>query len=443
MGGGGRHCNAARLCDVFGGQPGVKRTIDAATAPERGAARPAPTWLSASACLITSGRLITSARLITSGCLIVAGCIASGCLMTTPVMAQSAAPPAASAGVPVSVAQAARQDVPILLPGLGLVQPFNSVQLRPRVDGTLTQVPVSEGQEVKQGDLLAIIDPRPYQAVLDAAAAKKQQDEAMLASAQADVTRYTALTKEQFSSHQKLEVVQALAKQLTAAIAGDEAQVEAAQLNLSFCYITAPFDGRVGLRTVDPGNQVRAAEATSVMTLAQLHPISVTFALAQDHLPTIADAMANGALPVTARSSDEKTELDRGTLLTVDNAIDSTTGTIKLKATFPNPRNRLWPGQFVNVKLQVGIDKNALTVPTAAVQHGPDGVYVYAVKPDGTVDRRPVKLLRDDGVLAVLAGGLDEGQQVVTDGQSRLQAGSHVAINDKTKTASSQAGPGS
>jgi multidrug efflux system membrane fusion protein len=369
--------------------------------------------------------------------------LASSCLFAAPVLAQSAAPAGASAGVPVSVAQVARQDVPILLPGLGLVQPFNAVQLRPRVDGTLMKVPVSEGQEVKQGDVLAVIDPRPYQAVLDAAVAKKQQDEAMLASAQSDVTRYTALTKDQFSSRQKMETVQALAKQLTAAIGGDQAQIDAAQLNLSFCYITAPFDGRVGLRLVDPGNQVRSAESTSVMTLAQLHPISVTFALAQDYLPAIADAMTRGELPVVASSSDQKTELDRGTLLTIDNAIDSATGTIKLKATFPNPNNRLWPGQFVNVKLQVGTDKDALTVPSAAVQHGPDGVYVYAVKPDSTVGRQPVRLVRDDGTLAVLAGGVNEGQQVVTDGQSRLQAGSHVAINDKSKTASSQARPGS
>jgi membrane fusion protein, multidrug efflux system len=317
------------------------------------------------------------------------------------------------------------------------------VQLRPRVDGTLTEVPVSEGQDVKQGDVLAVIDPRPYQAILDAAAAKKGQDEAMLASAQSDVVRYTALTKEQFSSRQKMESVEALAKQLGAAIAGDEAQIEAAQLNLSFCYITAPFDGRVGLRNIDPGNQVRAAEATSVMTLSQLHPISVTFSLAQDYLPSIADAMAKGPLTAVALSSDGKSELDRGTLLTVDNAIDSSTGTIKLKATFPNDHNRLWPGQFVNIQLQTGIDRNVVTVPSASVQRGPDGQYVYAVKPDGTVGRQPVKLTRDNGTIAVLASGLDEGQQVVTDGQSRLQAGSRIAINDTTKTASSQAKPGS
>lgn len=364
-----------------------------------------------------------------------------------PAHAQSPAPAGTAApaqpGVPVTAAPAMRQDVPILLRGLGSVQAYNAVQLRPRVDGTLTKVPVSEGQEVKQGELLAIIDPRPYQAILDSALAKKQQDEAMLSSAQADLMRYTALTKDEVASRQKLETVQALAKQLRAAIIGDEAQVEAAQLNLSFCYITAPFDGRVGLRLVDPGNQVRSAEATAVMTLAQLHPISVTFALAQDTLPAIADAMAKGALPVIAYSSDDKTELDRGTLLTLDNAIDPTTGTIKLKATFPNPRNRLWPGQFVNVRLLIGTDRNALTVPSAAVQHGPSDLYVYAIKPDSTVVRQVVQMLRDDGTTAVISGGLEDGTKVVTDGQSRLQSGSRVAINDPTKTASSQARPGS
>lgn len=358
--------------------------------------------------------------------------------------ASPATPPASGpTGVPVSVAPVQRKDVPIWLRGLGLVQAFNAVQLRSRVDGTLTQVPVTEGQEVKQGDLLAVIDPRPYQAALDAALAKKQQDEAQIATAQSDLARYTTLAKEEVASRQKLEVVAALTKQLRAAIVGDEAQIEAAQLNLSFCYITAPFDGRVGLRTVDPGNLVRAAEATSIMTVAQLRPISVTFALPQDNLPAIAEAMANGKLPVLASSSDDKAELDRGTLLTVDNAIDPATGTIKVKATFPNPQNKLWPGQFVNVRLLIGTDKGVLTVPTAAVQHGPGNLYVYAIKPDGVVARQIVRQLRDDGTVAVLADGVEEGQQVVTDGQSRLQAGSRVAINTTTKSASSQAKPGS
>jgi multidrug efflux system membrane fusion protein len=359
--------------------------------------------------------------------------------LAPPADAQQAAPGGA---VPVTVAEAMRQDVPIWLRGLGSVQALNAVQLRPRVDGTLIQVPVVEGQDVKQGDLLAVIDPRPFQAVLDAAAARKTQDEAQLASARADLARYTALTKLEVASRQKLEEVTALSKQLGATIAGDDAQIAAARLNLSFCYITAPFDGRVGLRMVDPGNQVRASEATAIMTLAQLRPIALTFALAQDALPAIAEAMAAGALPVEASAGDGKTVLDRGTLLTIDNAIDPTTGTIKIKATFPNAGNRLWPGQFVNVRLLVGTDKAALTVPSAAVMHGPSELYVFVVTPDNTVERRPVRMVREDAGLSVLAGGLEPGQKVVIDGQSRLQDGSHVVISQPTKTASSQARPG-
>lgn len=351
----------------------------------------------------------------------------------TPAAAQ--APPAAPSaprpspiGVPVSVATATRQNVPIWIRALGSVQAFYAVQLRSRVDGTLTEVPVTEGQEVRKGDVLAVIDPRPYQAALDAALAKKAQDEAQLSTASADVTRYTALAKEEVASRQKLEVVMALAKQLRAAIVGDDAQIEAAQLNLSYCYITAPFDGRVGLRTVDPGNLVRAAEGTPIMTLAQLKPISVTFAVPQDNLPALAAAMARGKPEVVARSSDEKAELDKGTLLTVDNAIDAATGTIRAKATFPNPDNRLWPGQFVNVRVLVGTDENVLTVPSPAVQHGPNGLYVYVVKPDDTVARETVEMARDDGETAIIARGVEEGQRVVVDGQSRLQSGTRVAI---------------
>lgn len=407
------------------GQASVNRGSEAQRAPRWGAAA------------LAAGKVVPG--------VLVAALSLSATLALSPAAAQTPAPSggSTSAGVPVSAADVVRKDVPVVLRGLGSVQAFNAVQIRPRVDGTLMKVPVAEGQEVKQGELLAVIDPRPYQATLDAAMAKKDQDEAQLASAQSDLARYTALAKEEVASRQKLETVMAVAKQLKAAITGDDAQIEAAKLNLSFCYILAPFDGRVGLRLLDPGNLVRSAEATAIMTLAQLRPISVTFALAQDTLPGISEAMARGALPVIAISSDEKTELDRGTLLTVDNSIDPATGTIKLKATFPNPKNRLWPGQFVNVHLQTGIDKGALTVPSAAVLHGPSELYVYAIKPDSTVARQQVKLIRDDGTVALLGGGVEEGQKVVIAGQSRLDAGVRVAIKDSGKTASSQAGPGS
>ena len=347
-----------------------------------------------------------------------------------PAAAQSAASPP---GVPISIGKVTRQDVPIWLRGLGTVQAFYSVQLRPKVDGTLVQVPVTEGQKVKQGDLLAVIDPRPYQAALDAAAAKKGQDQAQLANAQADLSRYAALARQDFASRQQLETQQALVKQFTAAIAGDDAQIEAAQLNLSYSYIQAPFQGRVGLRTVDPGNFVRSAEATSLMPLSQVQPIAVIFTLPQDMLGKIIDAMAAGTPQVLAYASDDKTELDRGTLLTIDNSIDSTTGTIRLKATFPNLQDRLWPGQFVNARLLVGIDKGALTVPSPAVQRGPNGLYVYTVTPDSTVVRVAVEVAHDDGTTAEVVGELQEGQIVVTGGHSRLQSGTHVAVNQETK----------
>jgi membrane fusion protein, multidrug efflux system len=345
--------------------------------------------------------------------------------------------------VPVSVAKVERQDVPLWLRGLGSVQALNTVQVRTRVDGTLQEVAVAEGQEVKKGDLLAIIDPRPYRAQLDAALARRKQDQATLENARAELARYTTLAQSEAASRQKLDAVRMLVNHTAAAIAADDALVAAAELNLAFCYITAPFDGRVGLRSVDPGNVVRAAEATSLFTLSQLHPIAATFTLPQDSLPMVQVAMAGGKLPVAAYASDDKTLLDQGTLVTVDNAIDAGTGTIRLKASFPNADNRLWPGQFVSVRVLVANDTGALTVPTAAVQHGPTSQFVFVVKPDQTVAKQDVVLTRDDGRVAVIANGLDEGQTVVTDGQSRLTSGSRVVANDgagKPAGPSAQAG---
>jgi multidrug efflux system membrane fusion protein len=223
-------------------------------------------------------------------------------------------------------------------------------------------------------------------------------------------------------------VAQAKAGQLTASIAMDQAQISTAQINLAWCTITAPFDGRVGLREIDPGNFIRAAEVSAILPLSQLHPIAVTFTVPQDYLPAIQRAMAAGKPPVAAFASDNRTELDNGTLLTVDNAIDPATGTIKLKATFPNARSQLWPGQFVNARLLLDISRNVLTVPSAAVRHGQDSLFVYVVRPDQTVARQVVTMQRDDGVTAVITKGLEEGQLAVTDGQSRLQDGAHVSI---------------
>jgi membrane fusion protein, multidrug efflux system len=355
--------------------------------------------------------------------------------------AQQARPAASPPLVPVAAARVVRQDMPVYLRGLGSVQAFNAVVVRARVDGTLMQVPVTEGQEVRQGDLVAVIDPRPFQAALEAATAKKTQDEADLANAKRDLARYLSLEQKSFASHQQVDTQQALVNRLIAMIAGDEAAATNARLNLSYCYITSPIQGRVGLRLVDPGNMVRAGDATGIISIAQIHPVSVLFTLPQDSLPRISLAMEAGQLPVVAFAADDRTELGQGVLLTPDNAIDTSTGTIRLKATFPNPHNTLWPGQFVNARLQLGIDRDALSVPSVAVQHSPTGLYAYVVNPDSSVARQPVEVARDDGTLAVIANGLTEGQQVVTDGQSRLQVGTKVAVQDAAQRATAAAKP--
>jgi membrane fusion protein, multidrug efflux system len=355
--------------------------------------------------------------------------LAASAILFAPLAAQgqSQAPPSA---IPVVVAKVTRQDVPIWLRGLGTVQAHYSVQLRPRVDGTLTQVPVKEGQDVKKGELLAVIDPRPYHASLAAVLAKKQQDEAQLANAQADLARYEALVRKDFASRQQLDTQRATVKQLVATLVGDDSQIEAAQLNLSFCYITAPFDGRVGLRNVDPGNVVHSSEATPIVSVAQIEPITVTFTLPQDNLPAITRAMAQHPLDVVVYAGDNKTELDRGVLLTADNMIDTTTGTIKLKARLPNKQRMLWPGQFVNVRLLLGTDTNVVAVATPAIQHGPNGLYVYRVEPNNVVAVQPIQVARQEGDVYVVSSGLDDGTVVVTAGQSRLQSGTHVAVRE-------------
>lgn len=364
-------------------------------------------------------------------CLLAALCCAGMAVAAAIAQPVRPAPPA----VPVTIAHAVRQDVPIDLFGLGSVQAFNAVLVRARVDGTLMQVPVTEGQEVNQGDVLAIIDPRPFQAALNAAIAKRAQDQADLENAKRDLTRYSSLAQSSFASRQQVDTQQSMVNRLTAMIAGDEAAVETAQLNLGYCTVTSPIQGRVGLRQVDPGNLVHAADANGIMTITQIHPISILFTLPQDTLPKINVAMLTGKLPVTALSSNGATELDQGTLLTPDNTIDASTGTIKLKAIFPNPKNTLWPGQFVNARLLLGTDKNVLTVPSIAVQHGPDNLYVYTVRPDSTVMRQEVMVARDDGTVAIIAKGLSDDQVVVTEGQSRLQQGTKVVANDSAKSA--------
>jgi multidrug efflux system membrane fusion protein len=339
-------------------------------------------------------------------------------------------------GVPVQVAAATRQDVPVLLRGIGSVQAFTSVLLRARVDGTLDKLFFTEGQDVKAGDPLAQIDPRPYAATYAAALAKRAQDQAALANAQRDLVRYSSLARSDFASRQQVDTQQSAVAQDQAAIQGDDAQIASAKLNLDFTTISSPITGRTGIRLVDPGNLVHATDATGIVTVTQIHPISIIFTLPQDELPQLQDGMAHGTLPVTVFASDDTTKLGEGTLLTIDNQIDQSTGTIKLKATSANPDNRLWPGEFVNAHIQVATLHQALVVPSVAVQNGPSGQYVYLVKPDHTVAQVPVVTGLDTGQIVVVQKGLDDGATVVTQGQSRLQAGSKVDVTPPPKASS-------
>jgi multidrug efflux system membrane fusion protein len=377
-----------------------------------------------------------------SAVILVAGGIGVGGLLWMQQPIAQTAPPPLAMGVPVTVASATRQDFPVYLAGLGSVQAFNAVLVRARVDGTLMQFAPTEGQDVRQGDLIAVIDPRPYKAALDQATSKRAQDVADLNNARQDLSRYTSLAKQDFASRQQVDTQSALVNHLVAALAGDDAMIESAQLNVSFCYITSPIDGRVGLRQVDVGNLVHATDAAGIVTITQVHPVSLTFTLPQEDLPQVTAAMAKGKLPVLAYTGDDQTRLDAGELLTPDNAIDPTTGTIKLKATFPNAANQLWPGQFVNARLLVTTLHDALTVPSVAVQHGPSGLYVYVVGANSTVTRKPVELAHDNGKTAVITKGIAAAEHVVTDGQSRLQDGVKVAANDAAKPSAGAPGTG-
>lgn len=359
-------------------------------------------------------------------------CLTAAAALTWHAAALAQTPHGAPA-VPVTTVKATHQDVPVSLSGLGMVQALNTVLVRARVDGTLQQFPVTEGQMVTKGTLLAIIDPRPFRAVLDQALAKKAQDEAQLVNAKLDLQRYSSLANKDFASRQQLDTQVALVNRTTATLKGDDAAIESAQLNLGFCFISAPFDGRIGLRKIDPGNLVHATDPGGIVTITQVHPITVMFTLPQADLPAIVTAMGQGTLPVAARSSDTKLVLAHGTLLTPDNAIDASTGTFRLKATFPNENDKLWPGQFVEAETLLRTDRGAVTLPTEAVQHGPDGLYVYMVKPDATVQRQAIQAVNRGPVMVVTAG-LDAGQVVVLDGQSRLDNGVHVTATPATTT---------
>lgn len=340
------------------------------------------------------------------------------------------------AGVPVTTIVPRRQDVPVTLRTIGTVQAFQSVIVRARVDGTLDRVLFTEGQTVKAGDLLAELDPRPYRAVLEQAVAKRASDEATLANARSDLQRYSELAQTQAASRQRLELQRATQAQAEAAVQGSEAAISAAAINLSFTRITAPIDGRVGLRAVDAGNFIRAADPNGpgLVTLTQVHPIALIFTLPQDQLPALQAAIRREKPAVIANSSDDKVRLSEGKVMTVDNVIDATTGTIRVKAQFANDDDRLWPGQFVNVRVRIDTRRDALTIPSEAVQRGPAGLFVYVVKPDQTAAQLPIEVAQDDGQLAVVSSGLVGTEAVVLTGQSRLTNGAQTVATARVAT---------
>jgi membrane fusion protein, multidrug efflux system len=331
--------------------------------------------------------------------------------------------------IAVDTAAANHTDVPIYLQGLGTVQAFYTVTVTARVDGELQKIGFTEGQEVHKGDLLAQIDPRPNQAAYEQAVATKAKDAAMLENAKRDVDRYALLQPQELASKQTVDTARALLNQLNAQVQVDQALIDNARTQLDYTRITSPINGRTGIRLVDPGNIVHAASTTGIVVVTQVQPISVIFTLPEEDLSTVGAALAAGPVKVTTLSRDGKTELDQGTLTLIDNEIDQTTGTARLKATFANTRNTLWPGQYVNARVLVRTEHNALTLPTSAVQLGPNGPFTYVVKSDSTVEVRPLTLGDESGGMTVIKSGIALNERVVTSNQYRLQSGVHVRDN--------------
>ena len=323
--------------------------------------------------------------------------------------------------IPVLTALSQQRDVPVYLDGLGTVQAFNSVTVHSMIDGPLTEVRFREGQDVQAGDLLAKIDPRPYQAALDQATAKQAQDEASLANARLDLVRYNKLVAQDSTSQQTAATQRALVAQDEAIVRGDQAAIETAQTNLSYTSITAPLTGRLGIRQLDRGNIIHTTDSNGLVVITELQPISVVFSLPQQSLPLVSAALQAGPTMVLALPQGTADKpLDQGTVAVLDNQVDSTTGTIKLKATFPNRNLTLWPGGFLNVRLLAERLKNVVTVPPIAVQRGPAGAYVYVIV-DNKAQRRPVTIGHEDADNAVVVAGLQAREAVVIDGASRLQ----------------------
>jgi multidrug efflux system membrane fusion protein len=329
--------------------------------------------------------------------------------------------------VRVETAFATHADVPIFLEGLGTVQAFYTVTVTARVDGELQKLGFVEGQEVRKGDLLAEIDPRPNRAALAQAVATKAKDAAQLANARRDLARYTLLEPQNLASKQTVDTQRAAVDQLSAQLQIDQALIDNARTQLDYTRIVAPISGRTGIRLVDPGNIVRAADTTGIVVVTQIHPISVIFTLPEEDLGAVAAAMAQGTVSVTTLSRDGRTELDRGTLALIDNQITQSTGTIRLKAIFENRHDTLWPGQYVNARILVRTERDALIVPSAAVQLGPNGPFTYVVKDDSKVEARPLRIAEGGGGRTIVLSGLALHERVVTSNQYRLQPGALVS----------------
>jgi membrane fusion protein, multidrug efflux system len=327
--------------------------------------------------------------------------------------------------VRVTIAPVEKADFPVYLTGLGTVQAFNTVVVRSRVDGQIDKIAFTEGQLVKQGELLCEIDPRPYQATLDQAKAKKEQDEANLANTNLDLQRFIKLGE--FATRQQLDTQRSTVQQLTAQIAADAAAIANAQTQLDYTSIKAPISGIVGLRLVDVGNIVNAATQTGIVTITQIEPIAVIFTAPEEQLPYINEAQAIAPLKVIAITTDGKKPLAEGTLAVVNNQVDSTSGTIRLKAVFANKDHALWPGQSVSTRLLVQTIKGATVVPDDAIQHGTEGLYAFVVNQDNKAELRKVKVSQSIDGRSVVETGLSPGQQVITAGQYKVQSGTLVS----------------
>ena len=339
--------------------------------------------------------------------------------------AQPADPPA----VAVNVATVTRGDVPEYLEGLGTVQAFYTVTVTARVDGRIDNVAFREGQDVKKGALLVQIDPRPYQAALGVAIAARDKDRAQLENARRDLERYEELAPEDLASKQTVDTQKALIAQLIAQVKGDEAAIDNARTNLDYTTITSPIEGRTGIRLVDPGNNVHATDTTGMVVVTQIEPISIIFSLPEEDFTQLSAALGRGAVTAVALSRDGKDELDQGTVALIDNQIDQTTGTIRVKATLPNRQRRLWPGEFVNVRVLTQTRRQVLTIPASALQRGPDGLFTYLVRADSTVAVAPVSASEPAGNVVVVDQGLAAGDQVVTSNFYRLQPGTRIRAN--------------